>query len=203
RVVRERLRSLQFLVVADFFLSETAQMAHVVLPSAQWAEEEGTLTNLEGRVLMRRRVIEPPEGVRTDIDILCGLGQRLGHRRQFTYASTEAVFDELRRATRGGPADYSGITYERINSTDGVFWPCPSPDHTGTPRLFADTFPTEYGRARVPAASHRSIADQPTGAYALPLTAGRLRARYHSCTQTRRSHTLQPLAAAPSVEVHP
>src|SRR4051812_40455835 len=84
-LVRERLKSLEFLVVADFFPSETAQMAHVVLPSAQWAEEEGTLTNLEGRVLMRRRVNEPPEGVRTDIDILCELGHRLGHRRQFSY----------------------------------------------------------------------------------------------------------------------
>src|SRR5438552_13358286 len=110
QMIRERLKALDFLVVADFFPSETAQMAHVVLPSAQWAEEEGTLTNLEGRVLMRRRVNEPPEGVRTDIDILCELGRRLGHRRQFSYPNTEAVFDELRRATRGGPADYSGIT---------------------------------------------------------------------------------------------
>ena len=178
-------------------------MAHVVLPSAQWAEEEGTLTNLEGRVLMRRRVIEPPEGVRTDIDILCGLGQRLGHRRQFTYASTEAVFDELRRATRGGPADYSGITYARINATDGVFWPCPSLDHTGTPRLFTDTFPTENGRARFHAVSHRSIAEAPTDAYPLLLTTGRLLAQYQSGTQTRRTQTLQDLVAEPFVEVHP
>ena len=88
QAVHERLKSLDFLVVADFFLSETAQFAHVVLPSAQWAEEDGTLTNLEGRILMRRRVVEPPEGVRTDIDILCELGRRLGHRRQFTYVST-------------------------------------------------------------------------------------------------------------------
>src|SRR5204863_1431672 len=146
--VRDRLQSLEFLAVADFFLSETAQMAHVVLPSAQWAEEEGTLTSLEGRVLMRRRVREPPDGVRTDVDILCELGCRLGHRRQFTYDNTEAVFDELRRATRGGPADYSGITYARIDATHGVFWPCPSHDHAGTPRLFAETFPTENGRAR-------------------------------------------------------
>src|SRR5205823_2314807 len=83
-------------------LSETAQYAHVVLPSAQWAEEDGTLTNLEGRVLMRRRAIDPPDGVRTDIDILLELGRRLGHRKQFTYSNTESIFDELRRATRGG-----------------------------------------------------------------------------------------------------
>jgi assimilatory nitrate reductase catalytic subunit len=203
QVFRERLKSLEFLVVADFFLSETAEMAHVVLPSAQWAEEEGTLTNLEGRVLMRRRVIEPPDGVRTDIDILCELGRRLGHRRQFSYANTEAVFDELRRATRGGPADYSGISYARINATDGVFWPCPSLDHAGTPRLFTDTFPTANGRAHFHAVSHRSVAEEPSGEYPLFLTTGRLLAQYQSGTQTRRTQALTDLASEPLAEIHP
>lgn len=203
RLVRERLSALEFLVVADFFLSETAEMAHVVLPSAQWAEEEGTMTNLEGRVLRRRRVIEPPEGVRTDIDILCDLGERLGHRRQFTYADTEAVFDELRRATRGGPADYSGISYARIDTSDGVFWPCPSFDHPGTPRLFTDNFPTDNGRAHFHAVSHRTIAEEPTAAYPLFLTTGRLLAHYQSGTQTRRTRALQDLAPEPLVEIHP
>ena len=202
QLVSERLRSLEFLVVADFFLSETAQMAHVVLPAAQWAEEDGTMTNLEGRVLLRRRVTEPPEGVRTDVDILCDLGQRLGHRRQFTYAGSEAVFDELRRATRGGPADYSGISYERIAATDGVFWPCPSLDHPGTPRLFADTFPTDNGRAHFHAVSHRTIAEEPTDAYPLFLTTGRLLAHYQSGTQTRRTRALQDLASEPLMEIH-
>src|SRR5262249_25759762 len=87
--VLARLKALEFLVVSDFFLSETAQMADVVLPSAQWAEEDGTLTNLEGRVLMRRRVVDPPEGVRTDIETLCAIGRKLGHPRQFAHASTE------------------------------------------------------------------------------------------------------------------
>jgi len=203
QLIRERLKALDCLIVADFFLSETAQLAHVVLPSAQWAEEEGTLTNLEGRVLMRRRVSEPPEGVRTDIEILCELGDRLGHRRQFSYANTEAVFDELRRATRGGPADYSGISYARINATDGVFWPCPSPEHEGTPRLFADTFPTDNGRAHFHAVSHRSSAEEPTDEYPLFLTTGRLLAQYQSGTQTRRTRALNELADEPLVEIHP
>jgi assimilatory nitrate reductase catalytic subunit len=141
--------------------------------------------------------------VRTDIDILCELADRLGHRRQFSYANTEAVFDELRRATRGGPADYSGISYARINATDGVFWPCPSPDHAGTPRLFADTFPTENGRAHFHAVSHRSIAEEPTDAYPLLLTTGRLLAQYQSGTQTRRTRALLELADEPLVEIHP
>jgi assimilatory nitrate reductase catalytic subunit len=203
QVVRERLKTLEFLVVADFFLSETAQLAHVVLPSAQWAEEEGTLTNLEGRVLMRRRVMEPPEGIRTDIEILCELGQRLGHRRQFSYSNTESVFDELRRATRGGPADYSGISYARIDATDGVFWPCPSLDHEGTPRLFRETFPTDNGRAHFHAVSHRSSAEEPTEEYPLYLTTGRLLAQYQSGTQTRRSHSLNDIADGPLAEIHP
>jgi len=201
--VRARLRALEFLVVADFFLSETAQMADVVLPSAQWAEEEGTLTNLEGRVLMRRRVMDPPEGVRTDLDMLCAIGRKLGHPRQFSYASNEAVFDELRRATQGGPADYFGITYARLADSDGVFWPCPSVDHAGTPRLFSDSFPTESGRARFHAVSHRSIAEEASLEYPLYLTTGRILAQYQSGTQTRRVRALRELAAEPMAEIHP
>jgi len=198
-----RLKALEFLVVSDFFLSETAQMADVVLPSAQWAEEEGTLTNLEGRVLMRRRVVDPPDGVRTDLETLCAIGRKLGHPRQFTYSNTEAVFDELRRATRGGPADYSGITYAKLMTGDGVFWPCPTLDHAGTPRLFADSFPTENGRARFHAVSHRSIAESASEEYPLYLTTGRLLAQYQSGTQTRRVRALQELAGEPAAEIHP
>ncbi len=124
--IESRLRSLDTLVVADFFLSETAAIADVVLPSAQWAEESGTTTNLEGRVLLRRAASAPPQGVRTDIDILCGLAERLGKKRHFAFTTPRAVFDELRRASAGGRADYSGITYERIEAHQGVFWPCPS-----------------------------------------------------------------------------
>ena len=203
RVIRDRLSSLDFLVVADFFVSETAQLAHVVLPSAQWAEEDGTLTNLEGRVLMRRRAVAPPEGVRTDIEILSELGRRLGHRRQFTFANTEAIFDELRRASRGGVADYSGISYGRIESDDGIYWPCPAPDHPGTPRLFSDSFATETGRARFHAVSHRSAAEQPSDEYPLYLTTGRLLAQYQSGTQTRRTRALHDLASSPAAEIHP
>jgi assimilatory nitrate reductase catalytic subunit len=198
-----RLKALEFLVVSDFFLSETAQMADVVLPSAQWAEEGGTLTNLEGRVLLRRRVVDPPEGVRTDIETLCAIGRKLGHSRQFSYPDNEAVFDELRRATRGGPADYSGITYQRLESGHGVFWPCPAIDHAGTPRLFADTFPTGSGRARFHAVSHRSIAEPASAEYPLYLTTGRLLAQYQSGTQTRRVRALLEMAGEPMAEMHP
>ncbi|WP_432010693.1 molybdopterin oxidoreductase family protein [Streptomyces cucumeris] len=128
--IESRLRSLDFLAVADVVLSETAALADVVLPVAQWAEETGTTTNLEGRVILRRAAVSPPPGVRTDLAVLNALAARLGWEKGFP-ADPEEVFDELRRASAGGPADYSGITYRRIAEEDGVFWPCPAPAGAG------------------------------------------------------------------------
>ncbi|MEU6080921.1 molybdopterin-dependent oxidoreductase [Streptomyces sp. NPDC047108] len=125
--VEERIRSLDFLAVADVVLSETARLADVVLPVTQWAEETGTTTNLEGRVLLRRQAVTPPPGIRTDLQVLNGLAARLGWEKGFP-TDPEEVFTELRRASAGGPADYSGITYRRIADEDGVFWPCPAND---------------------------------------------------------------------------
>ncbi|MBP2582034.1 assimilatory nitrate reductase catalytic subunit [Streptomyces sp. PvR006] len=122
--VEGRLRSLDFLAVADVVLSETAALADVVLPVTQWAEETGTMTNLEGRVLLRRRALTPPAGVRSDLEVLHALAGLLGWEKGFP-AEPEEVFDELRRASAGGPADYSGISYRRIEEEQGVFWPCP------------------------------------------------------------------------------
>ena len=138
--VEERLRSLDFLAVADVVLSETAALADVVLPVTQWAEETGTTTSLEGRVLLRRRAVAPPAGVRTDLEVLHGLAARLGREKGFP-TDPEEVFEELRLASAGGPADYSGITYRRIAEEDGVFWPCPesrapesrAPEAVGSP----------------------------------------------------------------------
>jgi assimilatory nitrate reductase catalytic subunit len=122
--VTERISALDFLAVCDVVLSETAAMADVVLPVTQWAEETGTTTSLEGRVLLRRQALTPPPGVRGDLYVLNGLAARLGREKGFP-TDPEEVFDELRRASAGGPADYSGITYRRIEAEDGVFWPCP------------------------------------------------------------------------------
>ena len=201
--VTERLRRLDLLVVSDFFPSETARLAHVVLPSAQWAEEDGTTTNLEGRVLRRRKTMEPPSGVRTDLEILGALASALGREQGFAFAGAEEVFDELRRATAGGAADYSGITYERIDREGGVFWPCPSEDHPGTPRLFAERFPTASGRARFCAAHPPGPAEAPDADFPLFLTTGRVLAHYQSGTQTSRVPELRERAPEPTAEVHP
>jgi assimilatory nitrate reductase catalytic subunit len=124
--IEQRLKSLDFLAVADVVLSETAALADVVLPVTQWAEETGTTTNLEGRVLLRRQAITPPDGVRSDLHVLHELAARLDVEKGFP-TNPEEVFDELRRASAGGAADYSGITYRRLAEEGGVFWPCPAP----------------------------------------------------------------------------
>ncbi len=203
RKIEERLRRLEFLAVADFFLSETAAVADVVLPSAQWAEEEGTMTNLEGRVLRRRRAFAPPPGVRTDVEILCALAGLLGHGRRFAFEGPRQVFEELRRASAGGPADYAGVSDEKIEAARGVFWPCPTVEHPGTPRLFADRFPTASGRARFHAVRHGPPAEEPDREYPLHLTTGRLLAHYQSGTQTRRVPALVRLAEDATAQMHP
>ena len=201
--VVEGLSHLDFFCVADFFLSETARLADVVLPSAQWAEEEGTMTNLEGRVLRRRRAFMPPAKVRTDIEILCDLAARLGKGRHFSYASAQHVFDELRAATKGAVADYSGITYARLEAGDTLQWPCPEEDHPGTPRLFTESFGTPSGKARFHAIRHRPSVETPDAEYPLYLTTGRVLAHYQSGTQTRRVRKLMEMAAEPFAEFHP
>src|SRR5438128_7086440 len=119
------------------------------------------MTNIEGRVILRNKALEPPAGVRTDVEILCELASRLGKREFFSSAEPRDIFEELCRASAGGAADYSGMSYEKIEANQGVFWPCPSEDHSGTPRLFADGFPTSTGKARFHAVRHAPPNEQP------------------------------------------
>ncbi|MFF7639019.1 molybdopterin-dependent oxidoreductase [Streptomyces canus] len=210
--IEERIKSLDFLAVCDVVLSETAALADVVLPVTQWAEETGTTTNLEGRVLLRRQAITPPDGIRSDLEVMHELADRLGVEKGFP-TDAEEVFEELRRASAGGPADYSGITYRRLAEENGVFWPCPTPEkdvpaggedvHPGTPRLFLDRFATPDGRARFVPVSHRAIAEEPDEEYPVLLTTGRVVAQYQSGAQTRRVDELNAAAPGPFVELHP
>ncbi|MFF9502086.1 molybdopterin oxidoreductase family protein [Streptomyces sp. NPDC014656] len=200
--VEERLRSLDFLAVADVVLSETAALADVVLPVTQWAEETGTMTNLEGRVLLRRRALTPPAGVRTDLEVLHSLAGLLGWEKGFP-ADPEEVFEELRRASAGGPADYAGISYRRIEEERGVFWPCPDEEHAGTPRLFLERFATADGRARFVPVTHRPAAEETDADYPVVLTTGRVVSQYQSGAQTRRVAELNAAAPGPFVELHP
>jgi len=196
------LGRLDLLVVADLFLSETASRADIVLPVTQWAEEDGTMTNLEGRVLRRNRAKPPPEGVLSDLEVIRQLAQRLGAGRHF-HASAAATFAELRRASAGGTADYAGISYDRIEAEDGVFWPCPDEQHPGSPRLFLDRFATEDGRAKFHAVEHLPSAEEPDEGYPYFLTTGRVMLHYQSGAQTHRVPELEEAEPAPFVEIHP
>ena len=204
RHVRDRLAALDLLVVADVVPSETALLADVVLPVTQWAEEDGTMTTLEGRVVRRRRATEPPGEARSDLEVFAGLAARL--RPSLTGAfpvDPKAVYDELRRASAGGVADYAGISWERLDAGEALFWPCPAEGHPGTPRLFADGFPTPDGRARVVEVDHRPVADDVRADAPLYLVTGRLLQHYQSGAQTMRVPELAEAAPEVFAELHP
>jgi len=202
-VVQRALDNLDPLVVVDFFMSETAERADVVLPSAVWCEDEGTTTNLEGRVVKINQAAEPPGEARRDWEITCDLARRLGRGESFPFQSAREIWNELRIATKGGVADYSGITYEKIDAQDGVFWPCPSDDSEGTPRLFTERFAHADGRARMIAVTYRPPAETPGGNFPFFLTTGRVVYQYLSGNQTRRLAFLNSQAPEPWVEIHP
>ncbi|MDQ0259828.1 assimilatory nitrate reductase catalytic subunit [Sinomonas atrocyanea] len=207
------LRALDFLVVCDFFLSETAREADVVLPVLQWAEEEGTMTNLEGRVLRRRRATAPPPGPRSELWIMHRLGALLGAPSSFPEDPRE-VFEELRAASAGGPADYSGITYERLDAGEALHWPCPAGAPgagrgQGKARLFLDRFAHPDGRARIVPVRPNTPAGAPAGPAHRPapalfqLATGRLLEHYQSGAQTRRVASLAAAQPEVRLEIHP
>ncbi len=201
---REALTKLEFFGVIDFFLSETAQHADVVLPGSLQEEEEGVTCNVEGRVIHIKKAVDPPAHARPDSEIICDLARRLGKGQFFPYQSTREIFEELREASRGGIADYYGITYERIDKELGVCWPCPSEDHPGTPRLFEGgvSFHAD-GKCRLIVTEWRESGDPVAEDYPIYLTTGRVVSQYLSGTQTRRIGGLTDIYPEPRVEIHP
>lgn len=197
--VREALGRLDLLVVADFFLSETAKAADIVLPVLQWAEEEGTMTNLEGRVLRRRRAVDAPAGARSELWIMAELARRLDAPGVWSLDPSE-VFDELARASAGGRADYSGLSHALLDLGIEAHWPFPI-GSLGTPRLFADRFAHADGRAKLVAV--RARAQQTPSADRLTLITGRLLEQYQSGTQTRRVSELTEKRPSLVAQLHP
>ncbi|HKF38559.1 MAG TPA: molybdopterin dinucleotide binding domain-containing protein, partial [Ktedonobacteraceae bacterium] len=196
------LRGLDVFVVTDFFLSETAELADIVLPGSVWAEDEGTVTSLEGRVIKYNKAVDPPGEARVDWQIVCELARRLGKGQYFNFSSPRAIFDELRLCTRGAKSDYWGITYEKIDEQNGVFWPCPSQEHPGTPRLYEERFGFPDGKARFHPITYIPPAEEPDEEYPLVLTTGRVIYHYLSGNQTRRVPFLKEQAPYPWVEMH-
>jgi assimilatory nitrate reductase catalytic subunit len=203
QVVKRALQQVDPLIVVDFFLSETAELADVVLPGTVWCEDEGTTTNLEGRVIKINRAADPPGEAREDWRIVTELAQRLGRGKFFPYQSALEIWDELRNASRGGVSDYYGITWEKIDEQGGVFWPCPSEDHPGTPRLFTERFGHKDGRAKMFPIKYNPPAEEPGKDYPFRLTSGRVVYHYLTGNQTRRLGYLNSQAPEPWVEIHP
>lgn len=202
--VREALEKLEFYMCIDTFLSETARHADVVMAGSLHEEEEGTVTTAEGRVVKINEAVTPPGNARRDGEIIMELAERLGAGDKFNYTSSEAIFNELRVASKGGTADYYGITYKKIEDNMGVFWPCPSLDHPGTPRLWEDRkFRTPDGKAHFNPVPYRLASEVTDKDYPVVLTTGRVVSQYLSGTSTRRIGKLVDQYPEPLLEIHP
>jgi formate dehydrogenase major subunit/formate dehydrogenase alpha subunit len=184
---------LDFLVVQDIFLTETARLADVVLPATSFAEKEGTFSNTERRVARVRQVIPPLSDSRPDWQIFTELSQRLGY--PMNYADPEAIFQEIRQVT----PSYAGITYVRLETEGGLQWPCPTTDHPGTVYLHRGKF--TRGKGAFFAIDHRDPAEMPDADYPLILTTGRLLYQYHTGTMSRRAPGLEERAPECRVEI--
>ncbi len=192
--VRHCLEHTDFLVVQDIFLTETAQLAHVVLPGASFAEADGTYTNSDRRVQRVRKAIEPIGESKENWRIICELAKKMGSKA-FNFDSAQAVMEEISRLT----PSYGGINYERLE-TSGLQWPCPSVDHPGTPYLHKGKFARGLGKFF--ALEFREAAELPDDEYPLLLTTGRIMFQYHTGSMTRRSPKLESEAPEAYIEIH-
>ncbi|MEL7155967.1 MAG: molybdopterin-dependent oxidoreductase [Actinomycetota bacterium] len=200
--VERQLAALEHLVVIDPFFSASARHAHVILPGSTFAEEEGTITTIEGRVVRCDQVVPPVGGI-ADLDTIRLLAERLDVGPHFQFSAGREVFAEMCPVSAGGPVDYGGMSWDRVRDEGGLFWPCPTPDHPGTPLLYTERFAHADGRARFhpiepPVPPDPVDADRP-----YVLTTGRVLAQFLSGNQTMRIPEQQVKAPRPVLEVHP
>jgi assimilatory nitrate reductase catalytic subunit len=220
--VRQALEKLDFYVAIDFFMSESARYADVVLPGSLQEEDEGTVTQTEGRVIRINKAVDCPGEARQDWRIIQDIAAALGREQGLTFGSPMDMFEELRIASKGGIADYSGITYERIEQEYGVFWPCPAETPAGVPesppqgtmRLFepgswnpvargAGPFYFPDGKARWNVTPYIGPSEDVDEQYPIILTTGRVVSQFLSGTQTRRIGPLVDHCPEPRIEMHP
>ncbi|HZH59578.1 MAG TPA: nitrate reductase [Metabacillus sp.] len=203
--VKQALKKLKFLVAVDMFISETAKFADLILPASSYLEDEGTMTNVEGRVTLREASRPCPGEAKNDWQIICEIAKVLGKEKYFPYKKAEDIFNELREASRGGIADYYGITYDRIRKEQGILWPCPELNHQGTERLFEHSFATPDGKANlIPVSNTSEIPkEKPCDDYPLYLTTGRIMSHYLTGVQTRKSAALAARNFESYLEIHP
>lgn len=203
--VAKALQKLDLLVVQDAYESaDTAKYAHVFLPAALWAEKSGIMVNSERRLNLIKPAVKPPGEARPDFDIIVDLARRLGYGHLFPYQNTREAFEEVKRATAGRPNDYRGVTYEKIEAMRGIQWPCPTPDHPGTPRLYSDgKFNTPDGKAVLWALDPEPLPEVPDAEFPVLLNTGRVQEHYHTGTKTRKADLLNYLVPTAYVELNP
>jgi assimilatory nitrate reductase catalytic subunit len=203
--VKEAMKKLKFFVAVDLFVSETARLADLILPASSYLEDEGTMTNVEGRVTLREASYPVPGEVKHDWEIICEIARVLGREKYFSFSSAEEIFTELRQASRGGLADYSGMTYERLRNEGGILWPCPAIDHKGTTRVFETSFAHEDGKAAMVVVPNTPEVpkEQVSEEFPLYLTTGRVMSHYLTGVQTRKSPALAARNVESFMEIHP
>jgi formate dehydrogenase alpha subunit len=194
--VESGLKNLEFLVVQDIFLSETAQFADVVLPAASGLEKDGTYTNTARSVQRVRRILAPPGKAKADFEIICELAKRMGFETSFSYQNPSEIMDEIASLT----PSYGGINYERIDSC-GIPWPCPDAAHPGTPYLHKDKF--ARGKGKFSHLEYKPSMELPDESYPFVLTTGRSLFHFHTGTMTRRVHDLEQIRNTELLEINP
>jgi len=184
--VREMLEAKELLVVQDIFMTETAELADVVLPAASWVEKDGTITGVDRRVQRIGKTIDPPGEAKADWKIICELADLMGMKEKFNFNSPEEIFEEIRKTV----PQYSGITYERLKKAGGIQWPCPKEDHPGTDTMFMERFATLDGLGHFQVVPYKPPAEIPDEEYPYVFTNGRIIFHYHSGTMTRKTERL-------------
>ncbi|CAJ37991.1 formate dehydrogenase subunit alpha [Methanocella arvoryzae] len=195
--VEHALKNLEFLVVQDIFLTETAQLADVVLPAACYAEKDGTQTSTERRVQRWHKAVNPPGEAKADWEILCELGRKMGFEKQFSFKSPEEIFNEVARVT----PSYGGMSYKRLEP-EGLHWPCPAADHPGTPILHTQKFANPDGLGVFTPIEYKPPAEVTDAEYPFILTTGRCIWQWHTGSMTRRSESLEREAPTGWIEIN-
>jgi formate dehydrogenase alpha subunit len=193
--IEHALSNLEFLVVQDIFLSETASRADVVLPAASFAEREGTYSNTERRVQLSKKALSPPGLARPDWEIVCEVSRLAGY--PMNYRSPADIMKEINALT----PSYAGITYQRLEKCHGIQWPCPNEEHPGTAYLHRDRF--SKGLGTFLPCDFKPLAEEPDEEYDFVLTTGRIAYHFHTGTMTRRISILEREAPEPLIEINP
>jgi formate dehydrogenase major subunit len=197
--VEKGLKNAEFMVVQDIFMTETAQLADVVLPAACFAEKEGTQTSTERRVQKWRKAQDPPGQAKADWQIISELGAAMGYEKQFPYKSAEDIFNEVAKVT----PSYGGMSYARLEKPEALCWPCPTAEHPGTPILHKEKFTHPDGLGIFTPIEFKYPAEVPDKEYPLIMTTGRCIWQWHTGTMTRRSQDLEREEPTGWVEINP